>query len=110
MHHIEIGNDETIFEFSIIEASRETLRLAHGLVIEIVRTEAYVRFARDLTDAFHTLAGVCRLWNEEGRAILTISFDRGRVEVETAWGQVTRRFVTDQSYVTRTVGQVGIVE
>ncbi|KAB2864937.1 MAG: hypothetical protein F9K39_03465 [Exiguobacterium chiriqhucha] len=109
-HQIEMGNDETIFEFVIAEASRDTLRLVHAQVIETVRTEAYVQFARDLTHAFHALQGVARLQNEAGRVIFTISFERGRVEVETAWGQRMNRFKTDQSYLTRTVGQIGIVE
>jgi len=110
MHHIEMGNDETTFEFVITDASRDTLRLDHAQVIETVRTEAYVQFAQDLTHAFHALQGVARLQNEAGRVILTISFERGRVSVETAWGQVMNQFKTDQSYLTRTVGQIGIVE
>lgn len=110
MHHIEMGNDETTFEFVITEASRDTLQLVHAQIIETVRTEAYIQFARELTHAFHTLQGVARLHNEAGRVILTITFERGRVEVETAWGQAVSRFGTDQSYLTRTVGQIGIVE
>ncbi|MFL9651229.1 MULTISPECIES: hypothetical protein [Exiguobacterium] len=110
MHHIEIGNDEGTLEFVIVEASRDTLRLVHGAVSETVQTGAYVQFAQDLTRAFHALQGVARLKNEAGEGILTITFGRGRVEVETAWGQVTNRFGTDQSYLTKTVGQIGIVE
>ncbi|MCT4777426.1 MULTISPECIES: hypothetical protein [Exiguobacterium] len=110
MHHIEMGNDETTFEFVITKASRDTLRLIHAQVSETVRTEAYVQFARDLTRAFHALKGLARLQNEAGRVILSISFERGHVEVETAWGKATNRFRTDQSYLTRTVGQIGIVE
>lgn len=110
MHHIEIGNDKGTFEFVIVEASRDTLRLVHGPVSETIQTGAYVRFAQDLTRAFHALQGVARLQNEVGRVILTITFERGRVEVETAWGQVTNRFGTDQSFLTKTVGQIGIVE
>lgn len=110
MHHVEIGNEETIFEFVIAEASRDMLQLVHAQVIETVQTETYIGFARDLTHAFHALKGMAQLRNEEGRAILTVSFERGRVKVETAWGQVTNQFETDQSYLTRTIGQIGLIE
>lgn len=110
MHRIEIGNDETTFELVIAEATRDTLRLVHAQIMVMVSTDDYIRFARDLTRAFHALTGAALLQDKTGRVILTISFERGRVEVETAWGQGTNRFETDQSYLTRTVGQIGIVE
>ncbi|WP_157964118.1 hypothetical protein [Exiguobacterium sp. TNDT2] len=109
-HQIEMGNDETTFKFVIAEASRNMLRLVHDQESETVRTSDYVQFANDLTRVYHELSGAARLQNADGRNILTISFKRGRVEVETAWGQVRDGFRTDQSYMTRTVGQIGIVE
>lgn len=110
MHHFEIRNEETTFRFVIAEASRTTLRLVHDQEPETVRTSDYVQFANDLTRVYHELSGATRLRNVDGRDILTISFERGRVEVETAWGQTKRRLRTDQSYLTRTVSQIGIVE
>ena len=110
MHRIEIDNEKTVFEFVIVEASRDRLYLEHARDIEAVSTDAYVRFAIDLTRAFHELKGVTTLENENGKTILTISFQRGRVEVEAAWAGTTTRFTTDQSYLTKTVRQIGIVE
>lgn len=110
MHHIEMGNEETTFEFIITEASRDTLQIEHEGERETVRTDHYVVFAQALTAAYKRLDGTARLQNESGRCILMIVFKRGQVSVEVTWGATTRKLKTDQSFIIETVRQIGILE
>ncbi|TCI34434.1 MULTISPECIES: hypothetical protein [unclassified Exiguobacterium] len=110
MHQIELGNDDVTVRFIIAEANRTTLKLVLARDAEMVRTADYVSFGRDLTEAYEQLSGKAHLQNESGRTILTIAFERGRVDVSIAWGQGVTTFVTDQSYLTKTLGQIGPFE
>lgn len=110
MHQIELGNNEITVRFIIAEANRKTLKLVFARDAETVRTTDYVTFGRDLTEAYEQLSGRAQLRNESGRTILTIAFNRGRVDVSIAWGQGVTTFATDQSYLTKTLGQVGPFE
>lgn len=110
MHQIELGNNEITVRFTVAEANRKTLKLVLARDTETVRTADYVTFGRDLTAAYEQLSGRAQLRNESGRTILTIAFNRGRVDVSIAWGQGVTTFATDQSYLTKTLGQVGLFE
>ena len=110
MYPIEIGNHELTVRFIVAEANRETLTLVLGEDEEMVLTIDYITFGRDLTKAYERLNGAARLQNKDGRTILTISFKRGRVDVSIAWGRGVMTFETDQSYLTKTVGQLGPFE
>lgn len=110
MHRIELGTNEGVVHFIIVEANRKSLKLIFEQDTEVVRTDDYVTFGRDLTESYHRLSGVARLQNESGRTILRITFHKGSVDVSIDWGQAAVTFVTDQSYLTKTVGQVGLFE
>lgn len=110
MHRIEIGNENAIHVFILESATRQELKISLKGLIETVRVEDYVSFATDLTKAYHRLDGEATLKNSEGDAVLSLTFHRGRVEVDITFGKQSKTFQTDQSYITTTVRQIGIVE
>lgn len=110
MHHFEIGNDIESHSFTIVEADRETLTIALFGHEERVRVTDYVTFVRTLTHAYHRLDGTAELVRVDGSALLTLTFNRGRVAVRLVRDTSVRTFQTDQSYVTAALAQIGIVE
>lgn len=110
MHQIEIGNKVETHRLIIIDANRETLALDLFGHVEEVTTSDYVTFARALTSAYHELEGSAELVDKMGKAIFTLTFNRGRVDVRIVRANTVRTFQTDQSYVTPMLAQIGIIE
>lgn len=110
MHHFEIGNEIETHHLAIVSADRNKLAIDMFGHMEYVATNEYVAFARKLTDAFHRLEGRAELINVEGKSIMTLTFLKGRVEVQLVRGKSERVFHTDQSYVTPTLAKIGVIE